>query len=452
MILFDIINNKLYGCFGCKVMSSTKIAEEISAFNTKSSRIGSGFLVAIIISFIGAFWSAYYWFAYTLQYSDWPVGTPEKISFIVGAILFGICLISGITFVIVRKCVMSGRKKELYHLKSELDIQKRIEATSLKLYNLCASNGIYEITKENEDDFMLVAKQLDIDWFESAKFYFEKGYILAENERAHNKQLNAQKLIEQVQEYLNKAQANSAITGKEKYLLLARKKLEQSELQLKVANTAAHLSGTEAKMAANERPRDWASAGGLASAIAGPAAGVAVAADIQAKNAHDDATRADRIKQSMENQSFARSAATTYKQDVEKHKELIESIESAIVDNNDKYFEMLNFTVLNPTVDDTGNIKFNIRAQITDENQLQVLNKPALIDGSVYVYVCDNGRRIGQTVVCAPDFSSVLSKDMGFSNLKEVVYCKPDSGKKFSGDKTYTFEYEPCHVWAVQKW
>lgn len=337
--------------------------------------------------------------------------------------------------------------------KIDRNIAERKEKAE-KLFKMCRNNGLTAIYDENKSDFMLMSKQFNITDFEEAKRLFAEGEASVTGVEKQKEDAEKQKIDQQAIDYLADATQKSELQGKEKYLSYIRREHEKTDLLSKLAKSNANLSRTSASMASNERPRDWAIAGGLASAIGGPAAGIATAADMQAKNAHDAATRTDRVKSYREQaREYDRSSQELERRANGLHY-TIERIETAVADEDEdrKYFSRINFTFKFTNVDLAGNISFNISATVSDADTVTIFNKPAFIDGSVFVYVLENGRRIGRTIVCAPKFDSANASVMGFEKLNEKVYCRPNPGEFFSKDKTYTFECEPLHIWAVQKW
>lgn len=364
-------------------------------------------------------------------------------------------VVIGFVLLIVKACATSALKKKKSaaerSLDSETEVTGNINDECSKFYELCVSNGITELNAGNKGDFMLVAKQLGVTDPVQAKWHFERGEALSVISAAQKENEEKAQLIAQADEYLKQNQEQSALVGKEKYKAYSKKQAlifkALADEQKSIETAASAL----ADVARSNKPRDWGTAGGLASAALGPAAGVAVASSIQQQNQQDAQHAANTLERSGNIIADAHKKYVGYMSSYEAWNRKITQIDGLIADEDEKYFGSVKITVNAAEVTPAGTMSIRLSAEITDDSPA-LLGKPALIDGSFTLYVCEGGRRIGSTIVCAPDFNSIECKKMGYDGAKMSALCRASQGNSFSTEKQYSFEFENVHTWAIQKW
>lgn len=352
-------------------------------------------------------------------------------------------VVIGFVLLIVKACATSALKKKKSaaerSLDSETEVTGNINDECSKFYELCVSNGITELNAGNKGDFMLVAKQLGVTDPAQAKWRFERGEAL-----------RIIAVTEQADKYLERSQERSALVGKEKYKAYAKKQALMYKGfadRNKVTEATAQTLATVAK---SNKPRDWGTAGALASAVLGPAAGVAVAVSIQQKNQQDAEHAANTLERTSHTIERAREKYDGHMKSCEEWNRIIARIDGLVADEDEKYFSSVEINVRDAEVTTADTMYIKLSTYIKGFPEL--LGKPALIDGSFTLYVCEDGRRIGSTIVCAPDFNSIECKKMGYDGAKMSALCRASQGNSFSAEKQYSFEFENVHTWAIQKW
>lgn len=128
----------------------------------------------------------------------------------------------------------------------------------------------------------------------------------------------------------------------------------------------------------------------------------------------------------------------------------IQKLENVIADEDIKYFNMLNISVDKIKITSLHTMTINVSTGLN--STVTILGKPALVDGSFYLHVCENGKRIASTIICGPVGSNLSSTGTGFKYAIIEAYCKTLDGEIFSDKKEYTYEFENIHTWAIQKW
>lgn len=381
------------------------------------------------------------------------------------------------------------KRQEKEAVAQRAEEEKRLAARK-KLENdfvqTCKKNNITELTESNRDSFILIARNFNLDESSALK-------ILADSKEAELREKQAQeaeklkKEIERVNKYYADMEQQSSVRGKEKYLVFAKTELDRHNSYLGISTAGEKFATVNARSIRNERPSDWAVHGGLASAIAGPAAGVAVAADIQQRNANAAATRGARLQRQENLKSELSEAVKNLNSVVNDWNNQINLINQSVLDDSQKIFDSLSIEVLKAECMQSGNMELEIKVYNSDD--VTVLDKPAFVDGSFAVYICENGRRIGKTLVCGNPVHAVNERYCEYEYMESdgigyycmdidtigfhekrlsmidcrhnkrfkgmqtyCVYVKPFPGEKFEFGKQYTFEFENNYMWAIQKW
>jgi len=188
---------------------------------------------------------------------------------------------------------------------------------------------------------------------------------------------------------------------------------------------------------------DWAVHGGVASAIAGSAAGVAVAVDIQRKNAEVRASNAQ-LRQSIGQfsaeqqlnmwmkQSEAEEKMKYYEAEAEKAKlKLVESLPQ------DDLLKLLSPVIEKTATSETGTITFTVsinKASLTIYETVK-----AVVDGAFKIKIMDGDRLAGEAYFTLPYNGSEWSK-----KLTSTCASLPEEHKK------YTFVFAPHNLFAIE--
>ena len=193
--------------------------------------------------------------------------------------------------------------------------------------------------------------------------------------------------------------------------------------------------------ASQQKEIDWATHGGIASGIAGPAAGLAVAADIQAKNAQI------RAQNEANRQAFAPIVLTSY-DGAAKHdkraQQLLEEIEETktkLVSDDDAWtcLKHLSFSDTMVEVSETGTCTVTTTAK--QKTPMIIFGDvKAVIDGTVIAKIYDGDALVGLAKLVLPKYGV---KDS--TKLKGMcLYCgKPG--------KEYTVDFTSTNLWAMER-
>lgn len=276
---------------------------------------------------------------------------------------------------------------------------------------------------------------------------------------------------------LAQQRAAADAVGKDKYLQVADELISKADehaaeleaLASRYCNDAYGLGAGTAKQSS------WAIHGGLADAIAGPAAGVAVALDVQRQNAEAEREAEEYREEAKGLFEVTNGICTKAKLDADVmkfvKKELGESLGAVEIEDASALADQVQVEFSTPHVTsryslELGNLRFVQLPQIKDD---------LILDGSFHFIATLNGKEVGEGYWCPnwPLFQSVLdeqlhvSADFDFEKASLSNYAKtrtenpdawtetstltlvPFQGKTFRVGETYTIKFEAYRLWTL---
>lgn len=267
--------------------------------------------------------------------------------------------------------------------------------------------------------------------FESAKTAHE--LVTGKNK---NEQLEQQKREERKEQTMLIKYAE--YYGKEK----RRAMLTDKIVQLK--REAANLNGYARTVVTmgQEKEHDWATWGGFASGLAGPAAGVATAMELQSQNVAIRAKN-EAYKQSvMPAKVQLLNSSIDRKQKAEELTVKLNEIYEKLISNisTDEVMELLNVSMTRLTVSETGTCKIEVQIQ-TKEQIFLYEDIPAVVDGTILAHVLENGHEIGTAKLTLPMWgvSSYPCKLYGMA-----LFCGNPQEK-------YTVTFSAYKLWLMER-
>lgn len=223
---------------------------------------------------------------------------------------------------------------------------------------------------------------------------------------------------------------------------------------------------------AQAQTSSWAIHGGFADAIAGPAAGVAVALDIQRQNAEAEAQAATTREEAFSKIGFFSNS----RRNAEHEQERLESIEGEIrsffkgheTDVSNPYGKFVDIVTRVGSINiENGAIHVNVQASISsitsNGNRFFKFNgTKGILDGSLRVIAKRDGEPIGEGFynIPVPNFSAnknwkYLWDIPGLPHERDIekstceVVLIPFAGKRFTYSERYTIDIEPYHLWYI---
>ncbi len=313
----------------------------------------------------------------------------------------------------------------------------RYEYNKKNFYKECVQNGIKKLSTEKEiQKAKLIAQKHNIEYTDIVAL-FSEAENLFDVDTANKKEaeINRKKAEEKNQyaeliEYLS-------FKGRDKRIAILS--AERADA-LKSAKTLR--AGAQAVMSASQqKEHDWAIHGGIASGIAGPAAGLATAADIQAKNAKIRAQNEANAKAFAPIMMASYSGASDYDRRANALQEEIETTKTKLVSDDDAKTCLSKIIFSNTKVEtsETGTCTVTTSAMLA-ERMIIFDDVEAIIDGTIIAKIYDGKTLVGTASLVLPKYGV-----RGETKLKGMcLYC----GTK---GKTYTVEYAAVNLWAMER-
>lgn len=221
-------------------------------------------------------------------------------------------------------------------------------------------------------------------------------------------------------------------------------KLQEYLNVLKATEKSALNAGDAFYRSTKEKEKSWALHGGIASGIAGGAAGLATAIRVQGENRE--------IRE--RNQALAKGIAQVQINAITRNMEAARKVEEEIafwkhqkiLAQNKKTAELpvaqllkeLHISVVSTKFSAGGSAVLQVRLDPT--KNLFIGNSPAVVDGTVKLVLRRNGVSVGEAILSLPhDGSESVHEEL-------VTICRNPTEKYYN----YEVEIEPYHLWAVE--
>ena len=307
-----------------------------------------------------------------------------------------------------------------------------------QFYLECVKNGIEDFSSpKNRQRGQLLAEKYNLPNDKTFEELYKEGQELNNrtNEQARQKKLNEMRQNERKE--FDKLNRYANLQGKDKRIAMLSDKanalLEKAGAQKDSANYLMS--------AGVQKESSWATLGGAASGIAGPAAGVATAMDVQRKNAE--------IRQS--NQAYLNGAlpgimglssraeenidrANRIDREIENFKLKLMSDEPA-----DELMKNVTFVGTKVYVSETGAVTVSTKASL-DPNFMIFGDVPAVVDGTICADVYDGSR-------CCASVNLVLPL-YGIGQNVRLKGMSLDGGEP---GKEYSVKFSATNLCALEK-
>lgn len=350
-----------------------------------------------------------------------------------GALGFG-CMAVGVVLTFLSAKKASAQKKEA--ITEEL---LEIGGTNLDMFFVeCVLSSCNDFRLEkNVAKAKLLADKYSLSYLDGIQALYEKG--LKAHESISDKIISEKlaDLREKEQEEYNQLIRYSSFYGKDKKIAMLTNRM--NELRSKASSLD---KGAKMLMrSTQQRERDWAIWGGIADGLAGPAAGIATAIDIQTQNAQIRAQNEVNMRATMpaymsvtSNASQNRTNANAIEKEIQLMKEkLISDISS------EEVFAMLR--VISPTVEVSETGAFKVTATVETLKKLFIFDDvPAVADGTLVAHVFEDDKEIGTATMVLPV--------NGVSGKTGLI------GMALSGahqDKKQTVTFTKGRLWLMEK-
>lgn len=194
-----------------------------------------------------------------------------------------------------------------------------------------------------------------------------------------------------------------------------------------------------------QKEHDWALMGGIASGLAGGAAGVAVASDLQMKNAairaYNDQLRKDYAKVILPSLTEVLEIKNVWEKKLEKAK-------LALVDDSsqEKLFQSISFSEVKAQILDNCSVVVTAEATIPYVKIFETVT--AQIDGTLTAVVSQNGKVIGEALMVIPQEGQEKDVNGTIYTKYLLVGACSDKAEK---DVACEIVIQPRDLWAIER-
>ena len=316
------------------------------------------------------------------------------------------------------------------------DIANKKDAKQKEFYQKCLKSNIKDLSTPAEiEKAQLIAKQLKCsdqdlqELFSKGKSMCKQQEDTAEQERLRQIRCDEENTYKELSKYSN-------LFGREKRIAMLTDKRNEW-LQ---SSKSARLVQKALVNASIQKEHDWATHGGLAAGIAGGAAGVAVAMDVQRKNAairEQNAANLKAISPAFESLGKSANDASKY---ADSYEEDIRETETKLVSElpANELFRALE--IGKPTVDISETGAFTVEVEVSKPEALHIYDTVrAVIDGTLAANVYQNETYVGTALLVLPCYG------LGGSKLRGI--CLANANK----DLPCRVEIEPYKLWAIEQ-
>ena len=338
-----------------------------------------------------------------------------------------------IIIVIILSCVAA------YNWTKRHEQDNETEKKKVKFFKECVREGVDGFdTEKNRQKAILIAQKYKLEFASIEDLYSE------------SKKLSDDELSAEIQSALNKKKNEETIESKElelysefygrdKRVAMLTKKYEDAQ---KSAEALSSLPGSLIS-SSTQKEMDWAVHGGIASGIAGPAAGLATAMDIQQKNAQIRQQNQENRERLAPLVSTSIQLSISAKQEAKWIGNSLEQAKTKLVSDMlpDECLNRIDFSNTTFTVTDTGTIKVTANAKLKSAFTIfEDVN--AVIDGTVIAQIYDGDVLIGEAKMVLPTYG------LNANNYEPIVGMKLFCGEK---GKPYLIFFKPYKLWAMEK-
>lgn len=433
-----------------------EIDEKIRALKERPSQ-PVGLTLKLIIGIIAAIGAPVGWFIVAVAPSTLESNGHEGKTVILWTIV-GIVLATCLTLLAIfslsdEALEKQENKKSLARLQSKLDGILTFDIKAVSFYEECN----HAIIKGNpiKDTINIIGQKYDFREKNQALFYYKKG-----EEEQSKKLFSAEyKQYRQNKEFLlqlHKTEQNAckqvcddkSKIGKEKYLATVNKWLALIASAKTIGNAMDTIARSNKNYQAPQR--DWAIAGGIANAIGGAGAGVAVALDTQAKNAKAKENEGNVRKLGKMQSDIAFVANSETNKNESKASTYLKMMNDPLIDENNtiEKFKLLKFSIPSITLTQGQNLHVSFKIECLSKPIL--LSSPAILDGTLKITIFDKyNNPISTGYYLAPGYGDFNYKNAGFQGLKyAIVTCPIDFPVNI---EELRCEIEPENLWLIEK-
>lgn len=330
------------------------------------------------------------------------------------------------------------------YVEEKIKAPKLAKELKIQFYKECVKTGINDLSSPaKKQKAELIAQRLGCTGYKSLETYYEesKRLSLDADSQAETEKKNTElsELRELEQKKYSTLTKYAHLVGRDKRVSILTDR--QNEYRKEAADLRKYVDS--AYRGSQQKEIDWATHGGIASGIAGGAAGVAVALDAQAKNAQIRARNEANLNALLPSAMVVLKNARTIEDKADALQADINDARIKLVSDTPKetVFNNLQIKTKEVSISKTG--AFSVKASISLKENFTIFdNVPAVIDGTLSADFYQNSRRVGSAYLVLPEF--------GITNKRAVTI----EGICLEGaveNEPYEIKYTPHLLWEMEK-
>lgn len=321
--------------------------------------------------------------------------------------------------------------------------QMSSDKEALHFYDVCVSQTVSSLDSMRDiQKAILIGENLGLKDCSEANVrrIFEAGRQASEyNRLASSVNANAEIIREKRKEELDtlkEAMRYYGLHGLEKRMTMLKDMVAQGKKDL----SSAKFRAQSVNHTLLQKEHDWATHGGIASGIAGPAAGVATAIDIQNKNAAIRAQNAKMAPAAALLTSKYLQEAKAIEKAVEGYEKTLESCKYKLVSPDDMHtvFSFLKIKKNRCSVSATGAVTVSAEFSVDPSYRIFETAKPS-IDGCVAARLLQDETVVGSGYFVFP-----------VEGIEKVTELSSICTKTVDPNAHYTLRFEPVDLWAME--
>lgn len=293
-----------------------------------------------------------------------------------------------------------------YIIKKRAQKAKEADALQIKFYEECTEKGIEELSSAaNRQKAELIAQKLGCKGYKNFEQYFEESKKLCaekdKQDRIEEQNAKLASLRKTEEEEYKMLTKYSALEGRNKRVAILKAQQAYYYKQANILRKGMELVIDDSQ----QKEIDWATRGGIASGIAGGAAGLAVAMDAQAKNAQIRAQNEANLKALLPLEPKVLESAREYEDSAKKMQPLVDEAKIKLVTDTpkDKVLDRLDIKLKDVSISQTG--AFTVQASVKLRNNFVIFdNIHAVVDGTICADLYQEGNKVGSALLVLPTF------------------------------------------------
>lgn len=233
------------------------------------------------------------------------------------------------------------------------------------------------------------------------------------------------------------------LSGKEKRIAMLKDLKEECLKEAKSKDESAEILSRSL----TRDEGDWATLGGIASGIAGPAAGLATAVNVQSENERIRAQNAANLMAAAPLMSDIYGKAADLKERANQCQDEIEKTNLKLVGNEKPKEVLKDLQFMNPHVEvkESGSLVMTVTVSTGEKNIFIYDDVPAVVDGTVEATIIQNGDVLTNVKLVLPLY--------GIGSASQTRLKGMSLGSRKNADKNtpFEFQYSATNLWKMEQ-